>query len=64
MSRTHPQTYLVAIITTLLFYAGVAAADSAEAMIEASKHKGGLAVMLGCDDLALLSDFACFSISS
>jgi len=44
MTRTHPKSYFVAIIIIPLFCAGLAAADSAEAMIEVSKHKGGLTV--------------------
>jgi len=58
MTRIHFKTCFAAIITIALFCSGSAAADSAEAMIEASKHRGGLAVILGCDDLTLLSDFA------
>jgi outer membrane protein assembly factor BamB len=58
MTRTQFKTCLVALITIPLFCAGLAAAQSAKALIEASGHKGGLAVILGCDDLTLLSEFA------
>lgn len=58
MTKTFPQTCIVAIITVALFNTGLAIAQSAEAVIEASTIKGGLAIVLGCDDLDLLMEFA------